>query len=333
MNRRVVIALVAALIALAGPGAAQSPATGKPTLLPIPGAAPDALTTRFEVASVKPSGENTGPMPIAIPVILPQGGRITGRNLPLRLLIRTAYDVNENQIVGAPDWDMSDKFDIQATASFSQNPQTMAKELQAAIRGLLADRFKLKFHIETRELPVSALVLSRSDGRLGKDLKPSTSDCSKPTEEQAKALQSLSSGDPSAALAVLKGAPIKCSVTPRLPTAPPTPGTLPMIGMHGDGQSMEILVTLLKQLTGRLVVDKTGLTGLYDFDIQIDMQTMLAAASQFGVNLPVNQTNLPPSEGPSLLTALEEQLGLKLDSQRGPVEVIVIDSVARPTPD
>ena len=106
-----------------------------------------------------------------------------------------------------------------------------------------------------------------------------------------------------------------------------------MITMHGDGQSPEILIALLKQFTGRLVVDKTGLKGLYDFDLQIDMQTMLAAASQMGLNLPVSATNLPPSDGPSLLTALEEQLGLKLDSQRGAVEVLVIDNVAKPTPD
>jgi uncharacterized protein (TIGR03435 family) len=331
MNTRVVATLAGALILSALPLSAQAPVAPKAALATIPGAAPDALKATFEVASVKPSGENTGPLPVAVPMILPQGGRITGRNLPLRLLIRTAYDVNDNQIVGAPDWDMSDKFDLQATASFSSNPQTMGKELQAAIRALLADRFKLKFHLETRELPVSALVIARSDGRLGQDLKPSTSECSKPSEEQTKALESLSSGDPTAMLAVMKGAPLKCTVTPRLPTAP-TPGTLPMIGMHGDGQPMEVVVQLLKQFTGRLIVDKTGLTGLYDFDIQIDMQTMLAAASSLGVNVPV-PANLPPSDGPSLLTALQEQLGLKLDSQRGPVEVIVIDSVEKPSPD
>jgi uncharacterized protein (TIGR03435 family) len=311
---------------------AQSPAPRPAALVTIPGAASDALNTTFEVVSVKPSGENTGPLPVAVPMILPQGGRITGRNLPLGLLIRTAYDVNENQVVGAPDWNMSDKFDLQATATFSANPQIMGKELQAAIRALLADRFKLKFHLETRDLPVSVLVLNRSDGRLGPDLKPSTSDCSKGSEEQAKALQSLTSGDQAATLAILKGQPIKCSVTPRMPSAP-TPGTAPMIGMHGDGQPMEVIVQLLKQFTGRLIVDKTGLTGLYDFDIQIDLATMLAAASSMGVNVPVPATNLPPSDGPSLLTALQEQLGLKLDSQRGPVEVLVIDAVEKPTPD
>jgi len=330
MNTRVAT-LAGALVLAALPLSAQTPVAPR-AVTTIPGAAADALTTTFEVASVKPSGENTGGLPIAVPMILPQGGRITGRNLPLRLLIRSAYDVNDNQIVGAPAWDMSDKFDIQATAKFSADPQTMSKELQAALRALLADRFKLKFHLETRELSVSALVIARGDGRLGKDLKRSTSDCSKPNEEQAKQLESLTSGNQSAALAILKGEPVKCGVTPRMPTTP-TPGTLPMIGMHGDGQSMEVLVQMLKQLTGRLIVDKTGLTGLYDFDIQIDMATMLAAASNLGVNVPVAATNLPPSDGPSLLTALEEQLGLKLDSQRGPVEVIVIDSVEKPAPD
>lgn len=327
-----VMAACVMLLGVASGLAAQTPPAPQSPLVPIPGAAVDALKVEFEVASVKPSGPNTGPLPVAIPTIVPLGGRVTGRNLPLRILIRTAFDVNENQILGAPDWDMSDKFDIQATATMSSDPQVMTKELQAALRSLLADRFKLTFHVETRELPVSALVIARDDGRLGPDLKPSASDCSKGSEEQAKLLQSLSTGNTAdAAAAILKGGPIKCAVMPRLPTTPPAPGTAPMITMHGDGQSPEILVQLLKQFTGRLVVDKTGLKGLYDFDLQVDIATLLATASQMGVNLPV--TNLPPSDGPALLTALQEQLGLKLDSQRGPVEVLVIDSVEKPTPD
>jgi len=328
-----VVSTVAVLVASELSAQTPAPASSPDAVVRISALAPGAPTTQFDVASVKPSGANTGPLPIAVPMILPPiGGRVTGSNLPLRILVRTAYDLNDNQIVGGPDWQMSDKFDIQATGTFSVDPKAMTKELQAALRALLAERFKFKAHAETRELPVSALVIARSDGRLGPDLKPSKSDCSKAGEEQAKMLQSLTSGDrTAAAAALLKGEPIKCSVMPRMPTAP-TPGTLPMIGMHGDGQSTEVLVQLLKQLTGRMIVDKTGLTGLYDFDIQIDMQTMLAAASQLGVNLPIATTNLPPSDGPSLLTALQEQLGLKLDSQRSQVEVLVIDSVEKPTP-
>ena len=322
----------AALVLGAAPLFAQSPAASSAAVVKIEGAAPGALATRFEVASVKPStAESSAGLPVAVPMIMPMGGRITGRNLTLHLLIRSAYDLNDEQIIGTPSWSKSDRFDINATATFSSDPQVMGKELQAALRGLLAERFKLTFHLETRELPVSALVIARSDGRLGPDLKPSTSDCSKAGEEQAKLIQSLASGNASATAAILKGEPIKCSVMPRPPTTPPAPGTLPMIGMHGDGQSLEVMVALLKQLTGRMIVDKTGLKGLYDFDIQIDMQTMLAAASSLGVNLPINTTNLPPSEGPSLLTALQEQLGLKLDARRATVDVMVVDSVDKPS--
>jgi uncharacterized protein (TIGR03435 family) len=85
-------------------------------------------------------------------------------------------------------------------------------------------------------------------------------------------------------------------------------------------------------VSGKLVQDKTGLTGLYDFELSFDPEVMLRMASQFGVNLP-GPVNLPPSDSPSLLTALREQLGLKLDSARGPVEVLVIDSAEMPMPD
>jgi uncharacterized protein (TIGR03435 family) len=102
------------------------------------------------------------------------------------------------------------------------------------------------------------------------------------------------------------------------------------IGMRASGQTMLTLTLVLTQLTGRWVVDKTGLTGLYDFDITIDMQTLMQLYAELGINVPPPQ-GFP--EGRSLMTQLQENLGLKLDAQRGPGEVLVIDSAEVPTPD
>ena len=107
-----------------------------------------------------------------------------------------------------------------------------------------------------------------------------------------------------------------------------TPGA---IGLRASGQSISTLVLLLTQLVGRPVVDKTGLNGLYDFEFVIDLQTLVRIYSDLGVTVTGLPANLP--EGPSLMTLLQEDLGLKLDSQRGPGDVLVIDSAELPTPD
>src|SRR5262249_26359060 len=104
------------------------------------------------------------------------------------------------------------------------------------------------------------------------------------------------------------------------------------ISMHGDGMEIKMLVEVLTQLTGRPVRDKTNLTGRYDFDFKLDLQMMLAVAQGMGVPVPGN-ANIPQSDGTSLMTAINEQLGLKLESTRAPFEVLVVDSVEAPTPD
>ena len=104
--------------------------------------------------------------------------------------------------------------------------------------------------------------------------------------------------------------------------------------MHGDGQEIKQLIEVVTQLTGRYIRDKTGLTGRYDFDLKLDMQAVLAMARGMGMNIPAGaEANLPQSDGSSLMTTLNEQLGLKLESVRAPVDVLVIDSVEAPTPD
>jgi uncharacterized protein (TIGR03435 family) len=284
--------------------------------------AQDAAATpaaAFEVASVKPSNPNPDPTnPLAqIALMLPQpGGRFTATNTPLRMLIMAAYELKqEAQLAGGPPTLLAAKYDITARAA---NTATLAmKELPQLLRSLLADRFKLKTHTESRELPVYDLVLARSDGRLGPELRPSKSECSKPDEIIAQQGASLAKGD----VASFVGKPGPCMVT-----TDPSGGPLNLM-MRGDGQEMKQIVEILTQFAGRAVRDNTGLTGRYDFAMKLDLQMVLAMAQKAGANIPAAAANIPQSDGSSLMTALNEQLGLKLESTRDSVTVVVIDSV------
>jgi uncharacterized protein (TIGR03435 family) len=274
----------------------------------------------FEVASVKRSNPNPDPAnPLSqIALMLPQpGGRLTATNTPLRMLIMVAFELKqEAQLVGGAPELLAAKYDITARVA---NTATIAmKELPQLLRSLLADRFTLKTHTETRELPVYDLVLARSDGRLGPDLKPSASECSKADEIVAEQGAALAKGD----VASFLGKPRPCSVS-----TDASGGPLNVI-MRGDGQEMKQLVEIFSQFTGREVRDKTGLTGRYDFAMKLDLQMVLAMARRMGANIPAAATNnIPQSDGSSLMTTLNEQLGLKLESTRDKVTVVVIDSV------
>jgi len=285
-----------------------------------PAATPAAA---FDVASVKPSNPNPDPAnPLSqIALMLPQpGGRFTATNTPLRMLIMAAYELKQDaQLAGGPPALLAAKYDITARTATATLGM---KELPELLRSLLADRFKLKAHTESRELPIYDLVLARSDGRLGPDLRPSKSECSK-GDELAAAGAALAKGD----VASFLGKPGPCMVT-----TDPSGGPLNLM-MRGDGQEMKQIVEILTQFTGRAVRDKTGLTGRYDFDMKMDLQMVLALAKRMGANIPAAAENIPQADGSSLMTALNEQLGLKLDSVRAPVDVVVIDSVEALTPD
>lgn len=283
-----------------------------------------AQNLSFEVASIKPSNPNpTGPLG-ATPYVLPALGRLTAQNTTLRILVMAAYQKQPFQIVGGPPWFNADKFDINARA---EDATLTTDQMLEALKTLLADRFKLKLHTETRDVPIYALVLARSDGKMGAKLKPSADTCPDFKVQQQAQLEAIAKGGIGAlaAAAAKPGESTPCSVS-GVPQA--TPGA---IGMKARGQTIELLTMLLTQLTGRPVVDKTGLKGLYDYEITIDLQTLLRLYSELGINVPGLPANLP--EGPSLMTTLQEDLGLKLDSQRGPGEVLVIDSAELPTPD
>ena len=298
-------------------------AAGAGPLAQAPQQAP-AAAQNFEVASIKPSNPNpTGPLG-ATPMVLPALGRLTSQNVTLRMLVMTAYNRQPFEIIGGTPWWNQNKFDITAKA---EDGSANLDQMRMMLRGLLADRFKLKAHAETREVPVYNLVLARSDGKLGPKMKASTDTCPDFKEQQQKMLEAIAKGGVSA-LQSLMGKPGEnkpCSMT----QIPPSPDNL-ALGFKATGQSLELMVTLLTQLSGRPVINKTGLTGPYDFELSISLQALAALYQELGVTLPL-PPNLP--EGPALMTTIQEDLGLKLDSQRAPSEVLVVDGAELPTPD
>jgi uncharacterized protein (TIGR03435 family) len=295
-------AAVAAIVGPAGLGVlneprlrAQAPQT--------PGAGP-----AFEVASVKPNNSADNRVMMAVQ----PGGRFTATNITLKMLIRNAYQLQDFQIVGGPSWMSSDRFDIVAKAEDGAPQETPSLDrtgpnrTQLMIRALLAERFQLVAHNEERELPIYALVLARSDGKLGPDLRKSEVDCN--------AMFAAGRG---------RGMPP--------PPAPPQPGERPQCGIRIGMGNMAIGGALMSQIAqglanflGRTVQDKTGLTGNYDASLTWTPDQM--------PQRPPGAPELPPVDpnGPSIFTAVQEQLGLKLDSQKSQVSVLVIDRAERP---
>ena len=312
-----VASATAALAALALPLIAPVSTAARGSHAQQSGAAPPA----FEVASIKPNNSGDGRVMLGN-----QPGRFTATNVTLRMLIRNAYQMQDFQISGGPGWLNSDHFDIVAKIDPAVQEQINAARggigpaaipgqgpnpLQLMIRTLLADRFKLVVHNETKEQTVYALVLARSDGKLGPDLKKSEVDCA--------ALMANARARGSAPPALQPGERPPCSI--RI-----GPGNL-----SASGGSLAQFAQSLGMFVGRVVVDKTGLTGVYDIDLTWtpDQMPQRAAGTPGDQPIRVNGVDIDPN-GPSIFTAVQEQLGLKLDSQKGPVEMLVIDRAEKP---
>jgi uncharacterized protein (TIGR03435 family) len=280
---------------------------------PIPAGAAQAAVPpgmKFEVASVKPNKSGDP----GIRFGLQPGGRFNAVNAPLRELIRFAYNVQPFQIEGGPNWMASDRFDVTAKGEGEIPPTGPGQmgPIQVMMQNLLADRFKMRVKRENKEMPIYALVLARTDGKLGPTIEPSTTDCA--------AIMKARMGGAG------RGGP---------PPAPPRPGEKPECGMFmgpasvGAGSvTIDQFAQLLASRVNRTVLNKTGLAGNYSFTLDFTPDQIPPGGFQLnGAPLPINP------DGPSIFTALQEQLGLKLDSQRGPVEMVVIESVEQPTPD
>ena len=307
MNRVVVGACLAGVLGLASDPAAQSP-----------------VAPAFEVASVKPSNPDvTGPLGVLGPgrIAPPVGGRFTASNYTLRELVLRAYNLFDSQLEGGPDWQTSRRFDIQAKA---KDPVAGMDAMLPMLRALLADRFQLEVHTEMREMPIFALVIAR-DGQLGANITSSTADCSD-AEQQLLAETRAKAGPGAVAKLLQAGQGLPCAV---MPVPARVAGSMTW---RGNGVSMAGLAVFLtpftRRIADRMVQDRTGLSGRYDWEMTFDRAVMPRArdAQQTG-------TSVPLSDSPSLMTAVQEQLGLKLESARGPVEILVIDSAALPKPD
>jgi uncharacterized protein (TIGR03435 family) len=244
----------------------------------------------FEVASVKPNKSGSLEMHFGI-----QSDRFTADNATPKELITLAYNVRDLQLVGVPEWVGTDHYDIVAKAYSPLKSGTVPAELKQ----LLADRFGVRAHDDTRELPIYALVIASADGRLGPGINRIEPD--RCPQVMAAAEARARSGQPP---------------PPRTPGQRPSCGLFSNPGSHRGGSiGLGTLANRLASIVGRVVVDRTGLSGQFDFDVTF-----------------ATETN-PNATGPSIFTALQEQLGLKLESTRGPVDVVVIDRVEPPAPD
>lgn len=256
----------------------------------------------FEVASIKP---RTGATPVGFPPQAPD--RFVSPDITASQLIRYAYDMQEFQIIGGPSWLRSSRFDVSAKA---EGPTTQDR-MRLMVRRLLADRFGLRAHAESRELSTYALVVARADGRLGEHMRPSAIDC--------QAIIAAGKVRPPTAAAAA-GLPPQCAWRIAI--------TASSAQMMVDGVQLARFATLLGPMARRTVVDRTGLAGTYDIDLEF-----LPDQAGLPVVPVIRDSPAPPArDGLSLFTALQEQLGLKLESERGPVNVLVIDGAELPAP-
>jgi len=244
----------------------------------------------FEVASIKP---NKSGDPNVMLMFTPNGFSAT--NAPLREIIRLAYQVPEFQMSGGPPWINSERYDIEAKVDSSAAEQLRhldQDQHRQMLQSLLEDRFQLKVHQETKELPVYALLVGKNGPKLHE---------AKPDDTYPDGIKD-EAGVGRAGLMRMGPGRIKA-----------------------QGLPMATVVRLLSQQLGRTVLDKTGLMGNYDIELQWTPDNI--PASMIGPD----GKPTPEISGPSVFTAMQEQLGLKLESQKGPVEVLMINRVERPS--
>ena len=262
----------------------------------------------FDVASIKPGAPPDPTNPASMfPAVLPQrDGGLRAANASLVHLIRFAYNIEDDQIIGGPAWKLSARFDI--TAKPQAGAETNPDAVRQRLRALLADRFKLQTHAETREMTVSALVIADKAGTLGRDLKPTAAVCGGAAAETCRTFMA---GQRDAN------------------------GRLQMV-FRGVGQPISALANMVGQAIGRRVIDGTGLTGLYDFetDLPMDPQVFLQGMQKDGVAVPPDVAQkLSADDSPAMASVLQQRLGLRLETRRASIPVVVIDSAQMPTAD
>ena len=257
----------------------------------------DAKLPRFEVASVKPGDPNATSARFGIPP-----GRFVQDDADLFSAVMMAFNVRPYQIATPlPDLITRERFTINA-----QSPAgATGPERMLMVRALLIDRFKLRYHVDRSETNGYVLTVARRDGRLGPTLRPSAVDCPARQAAQARKEPVAPLPDGAAACGVRNGRGL----------------------IEFGGMPVEALISMLSTQAGAPVVDNTGLSGNFDVKLQFSP----GSAGPPPPNAP------PPSsavdDAPSLFTAVQEQLGLKLTPAKVPLDRLVIDHIERPDPD
>jgi uncharacterized protein (TIGR03435 family) len=266
-----------------------------------PGAQDGLTEAAFEAATIKRNvsgAENwsLNPRPT---------GQFTVTNGRASDLVQAAFLLQDYQLEGLPAWTRNERYDVVAKldarlASLNQ-PDGFSPIWSLALRALVVDRFQLQSHREVRQRPVYALTVAR-EGRVGPNLKRTEFDCDALREQTVAAARS--GGTPP-------------------PTNTPQRVRCGMRSSNGQvlygGSSFDEFRAFLSRAVGRAVVDRTGLEGKWDFTLTYATEAQLRSGQ--------------PTDAPDLFTALVEQLGLKLESATGPVEMLVVDRMERPTPD
>jgi uncharacterized protein (TIGR03435 family) len=253
----------------------------------------------FEVASIR---ENTSGASGGGTRLQP-GGRWSATNLSVASLIAIAHGLNsDDRVLNAPDWTRGTRYDINAIGT----PGFANEDVPAAMRALLRERFGMVARVEKRDLPAYDLTVLRPDGRLGPAIRPAAVNCMELAARRATTAVTPEAPAPNAAGA--NGAPtgIPCGI--RWSNA----GTL----IEAGGVTAEALAVIVSGAAGRPVIDKTGLAGMYDVQLRHSGPDPAAGG-----------------DGVSIFTAVQEQLGLRLENSTAPLDVVVVDRISRPTVD
>ena len=287
----------ACLLVAAHSSAAQAPAP-KPT-----DAAPPAV---FEAASIKPQSPSSDGS-IRTMVQYPANGRLTAAGATVKSLICVAYGISDFQVIGGPNWIEEDRYDVQASpgSALEELIQKMISEESRLVRhqmlqALLADRFKLVLHHDTKELPIYSLEVAKGGAKLHEtkpdDANPDAANAPAHPGNKGRMRMSVDSGS---------------------------------FEMTAQGMAIDGLARQLASQLGSTVRNNTGLTGIYDFTLRFMPEDARMDASGPGGS--GASTSLADNGGTSIFAAVQDQLGLKLESKKGPVDVVVVDHVDKPS--
>jgi uncharacterized protein (TIGR03435 family) len=262
-----------------------------PLVIAANSAAQTAPPLAFDVATVKLMDANN-PHPPSVNI---SGDRFAATGMTLKELVKIAYDLNygtDQQISGGPAWFGSTRFDVEAkvdeslSVELQKHPEERGPQIRQMLRGLLTERFKLTVHHQSVELPIYEMVMAKSGSKLMPSIPPSSPDPKDPATKPRSWIRFAGKG-------LLEG-------------------------NNADAPTLVTVLSMQPELGGRLVVDKTGLKGKYDFTLKWTPETGQSGETQGA------------DTGPSLFTALQEELGVKLQSTKAPVDTIVIDHVELP---